>query len=387
MTERACDACLARSWLLGTARRTPRQCAWPDRTAARARRRCADRGGRRAATGARGTRVRGRGPRSRSRSRARAAGLRHRVRAAMRRIRRGLRELAAPPAVLHVAGGLERLVRLTRRRSGRRSSARGRRRRTGWRSRSRSGGGSRSPGSRSSAAWRHGIDAAAHARRAGGWPPHGRGACRVRPTGPTRRQARPARADRRHRRRAVRTRAGDAASGAGCFQPATASSRRSSAMTVVVEAGERSGSLITARMAHGIGRPVGAVPGRVTTPQAAGPNGLLASGACIVREPQDVLDRPVRGGCADRRWRDPRATARRASPSVDCDRRGPRDQRRAGTGRVCARPGPGSRSRLSNSRGSSSAAPAADSGSPPDATDVSRDIRGFCRSHRVGVRS
>ncbi len=62
------------------------------------------------------------------------------------------------------------------------------------------------------------------------------------------------------------------------------------AMTVVVEAGERSGSLVTARMARGIGRPVGAVPGRVTTPQAAGPNGLLESGACVVRGPQDVLD-------------------------------------------------------------------------------------------------
>jgi len=62
------------------------------------------------------------------------------------------------------------------------------------------------------------------------------------------------------------------------------------ALTVVVEAGERSGALVTARLARGIGRPVGAVPGRVTTPQAAGPNGLLAAGACVVRGPQDVLD-------------------------------------------------------------------------------------------------
>jgi DNA processing protein len=61
-------------------------------------------------------------------------------------------------------------------------------------------------------------------------------------------------------------------------------------MTVVVEAGERSGALVTYRLARGIGRPVGAVPGRVTTPQAAGPNGLLAAGACVVRGPQDVLD-------------------------------------------------------------------------------------------------
>ncbi|HUJ33730.1 MAG TPA: DNA-processing protein DprA [Solirubrobacteraceae bacterium] len=62
------------------------------------------------------------------------------------------------------------------------------------------------------------------------------------------------------------------------------------AMTVVVEAGERSGALVTARLAHGIGRPVGAVPGRVTQPQAGGSNGLLAAGASVVRGPQDVLD-------------------------------------------------------------------------------------------------
>jgi len=62
------------------------------------------------------------------------------------------------------------------------------------------------------------------------------------------------------------------------------------AMTVVVEAGEYSGSLVTARAAQALGRPVGAVPGRVTTPQAAGPNELLAAGACLVRGAQDVLD-------------------------------------------------------------------------------------------------
>jgi DNA processing protein len=64
------------------------------------------------------------------------------------------------------------------------------------------------------------------------------------------------------------------------------------AMTVVVEAGERSGSLVTARLAYDIWRPVGAVPGRVTTSQAAGSNALLASGrASVVRGAQDVLDR------------------------------------------------------------------------------------------------
>ncbi len=62
------------------------------------------------------------------------------------------------------------------------------------------------------------------------------------------------------------------------------------AMTVVVEAGERSGALLTARVARELGRPVAAVPGRVTSPSAAGSNALLAAGAHVVRGPQDILD-------------------------------------------------------------------------------------------------
>lgn len=62
------------------------------------------------------------------------------------------------------------------------------------------------------------------------------------------------------------------------------------AMTVVVEAADRSGALVTARIARELGRPLGAVPGRVTSSQASGPNRLLASGAHVVRGPQDVLD-------------------------------------------------------------------------------------------------
>lgn len=63
-----------------------------------------------------------------------------------------------------------------------------------------------------------------------------------------------------------------------------------SAMTVVVEASERSGALITARLANELGRPLGAVPGRIWSPQAAGPNQLLADGAHVVRDARDVLD-------------------------------------------------------------------------------------------------
>jgi DNA processing protein len=62
------------------------------------------------------------------------------------------------------------------------------------------------------------------------------------------------------------------------------------ATTVVVEAGERSGALLTAACARELGRLVGAVPGRVTSPQAVGCNQLLADGARVVRDAQDVLD-------------------------------------------------------------------------------------------------
>src|SRR6201991_688160 len=61
-------------------------------------------------------------------------------------------------------------------------------------------------------------------------------------------------------------------------------------MTVVVEAAARSGSLITADLAADLGRDLGAVPGPVTSRASAGPNNLLAGGACVIRDAQDVLD-------------------------------------------------------------------------------------------------
>ena len=62
------------------------------------------------------------------------------------------------------------------------------------------------------------------------------------------------------------------------------------AMTVVVEADEGSGALLTAGCAAGLGRLVGAVPGRVTARHAAGPNRLLSGGAHVITHAQDVLD-------------------------------------------------------------------------------------------------
>jgi DNA processing protein len=61
-------------------------------------------------------------------------------------------------------------------------------------------------------------------------------------------------------------------------------------MTVVVEAAEPSGSLITADFARDLGRAVAAVPGRITSSVARGTNGLLRDGAVPVTGTEDVLD-------------------------------------------------------------------------------------------------
>jgi len=79
-----------------------------------------------------------------------------------------------------------------------------------------------------------------------------------------------------------------------------------SGVTVVVEASERSGSLLTADLAADLGRDVGAVPGPVNSRLSAGPNDLLAGGACLVREAQDVLDAMLGSGVGPTRPSGPR---------------------------------------------------------------------------------
>jgi len=59
---------------------------------------------------------------------------------------------------------------------------------------------------------------------------------------------------------------------------------------VVVEAAQRSGSLITARMAAEQGREVFAVPGSPLDPRAAGTNDLIKQGATLVTQASDVID-------------------------------------------------------------------------------------------------
>ncbi|HEY5144315.1 MAG TPA: DNA-processing protein DprA [Solirubrobacteraceae bacterium] len=61
-------------------------------------------------------------------------------------------------------------------------------------------------------------------------------------------------------------------------------------MTVLVEAAERSGSLITAEIAMDLGREVGAAPGAPTAWHSTGTNALLRDGARVVRHALDVLD-------------------------------------------------------------------------------------------------
>ena len=58
---------------------------------------------------------------------------------------------------------------------------------------------------------------------------------------------------------------------------------------IVIEAGERSGALITSRLALELGRNVAAVPGPIDSPRHVGSNRLLSEGAAFISKIEDVL--------------------------------------------------------------------------------------------------
>jgi DNA processing protein len=78
-----------------------------------------------------------------------------------------------------------------------------------------------------------------------------------------------------------------------------------SSAVVVVEAAQRSGSLITAKFANDFGRDVFAVPGSVRSELSEGCHALLRDGAILCRGAEDVLSEifPSLGGAASSRAR------------------------------------------------------------------------------------
>ncbi len=198
-----------------------------------------------------------------------------------------LRALEAPPAVLYVAGGLDRFLRLCQAEpvaivGSRRASE------YGIEMARSLGRGVAASGLTVVSGMARGIDAAAHrgALEAGG-------TLAVLP-GPAERPYPPGQRALYRAITAENVAVSELPPGTGvrkwCFLARNRLIAGLSAMAVVVEATARSGSLPVAETARGLHRPVGAVPGRVTSAQASGPNGLLASGAAVIQGAQDVLD-------------------------------------------------------------------------------------------------
>lgn len=75
----------------------------------------------------------------------------------------------------------------------------------------------------------------------------------------------------------------------GCFPRRNRILAALAPVTIVVEAGWKSGALITANNALDLGRTVAAVPGPIDSPQSEGSNKLLSEGATVIASMDDAL--------------------------------------------------------------------------------------------------
>lgn len=291
---RACDACMRRTWLLGRLGgyldhergRVDQVLGCSDQVLTEVFGRALERRGSRAelerdyaAYGAARART--------DRRRAAAAGLETMCRCDPDYPER-LRRLSGPPAVLHVAGGLERLLTLVRADpvavvGTRRANA------YGCEMAARLGRGISASGLCVVSGMALGVDAAAHRGALAG------GANTIAVSPGCAAEPYP-RTNRRLHERIV---AGGAALSE--FGPGAqlrrwtfiARNRVIAALcelVIVVQAGEGSGAMTTASLAGSVGARVGAVPGVVGAAQSDGPHSLIREGATLIRDAQDVLD-------------------------------------------------------------------------------------------------
>jgi DNA processing protein len=85
-----------------------------------------------------------------------------------------------------------------------------------------------------------------------------------------------------------------------CYTARAQTLARLAALTIVVEADEEPGELLSAQLAQTLGRTAAAVPGRVTSPVSRGTHALLMAGAQLVRGPEDALELLYGPGTSER---------------------------------------------------------------------------------------
>lgn len=94
----------------------------------------------------------------------------------------------------------------------------------------------------------------------------------------------------------------------GCFPRRNRLIAAVAEVTVVVEAGFKSGAIVTANLANELGRTIAVVPGQIDDPRAAGSNQLIRDGAQVIGDVDDLLGlyqlstTSRTGGAGERGW-------------------------------------------------------------------------------------